>query len=66
MVLDFDGEVKQQTLLPEGLKQAQELQSMGFRHAQQSPPLWKTIAFGRASGLRAAGRVTAAGDVGDC
>lgn len=44
-LLDLDGEVKQQTSLPQGSEHAQELQSMGLRHPQQGPVLWDPVAL---------------------
>ncbi|TNN33129.1 hypothetical protein EYF80_056710 [Liparis tanakae] len=55
VVLDPDGEVQHQGLLPEGSERAQQLQAVGLGGPQHSPALWGPIALWGAARFTTAG-----------
>lgn len=62
VLLDFDGEVKQQASLPEWAENAQQLQAVGLGHIEQSPTLRDPIALWNTSRITAGNE--AAGVIG--
>lgn len=63
VLLDLDGEVKQQTSLPERFEHAEQLETVGLGHLQQGPALWDPVALW-CTGRFTTGGAAAVGDTG--